>query len=179
MLKLTNILKTVLLELADNIKPFSYRKTGDYIKKDSDSVYLHGSKYYNFDTEHNLSYEVQITYLGEDDQRYSYVDNEGQMVEIIFYTNGEEEEGSKNPFDTTNNPKEIYRVMGTIFDCIKEAREEEPFDYVIYQASDRKNFGKDPKAGEQRKKLYDYYFKKMFPGSKIENKDKFTIVTLK
>jgi hypothetical protein len=183
MFKLINILKGMLLELADTSKHFSIRKTGNNIKKQPGYEYIEGSKYYKFITDNNIEYEVSIGYLSEDDEEFYTGEKEGQMVEVIFYIDADLDslrnpETARNQFDTTNNPKELFKVMNTVIECIKEAREETYFKYVIYHPSDVKGGVKNPKGNEQRKKLYDYYFNKIFPGVDIENKGKFTIYTL-
>jgi len=176
MVKLINILKEVLKELADTNKTFSFHKSGDDVKEIEDSEYLKGSIYYNFETESKLEYEVQISYLPDYDEIYDYVhDEQEQMIEVNFYVNN----GSgESVFSLTNNQKELFRVMSTIVSCLKDALKEHPFKYIVYHPSDHKNSGRDAKGAKQRTKLYNYYIKKEFPNSEMSKKGPYEFVKL-
>lgn len=157
MIRLIDILKEALTELADTNKSFHYYKGGDSVEKDDDE-YSHGTIMYDFKTDNDLEYEVYLSYLSPNDDLYEFTDHDGQVVDIQFSAEG--------GYHATNNPKELFPIMATIMKCAKDALSKHPFMYIVYAPSNTKGGGKkDPKGETQRTKLYDYYIKKDFPGS--------------
>ena len=150
-----------IFKLFENVKTFEF---------EVERYYNHKTKYkkstYTFKTDDGYEYGVYINdvirggkYLGT------------SIVEFSFkLLSGDTNLAMKV---LTNNTKEVYKVMNTIFTCIKDFTNTYFIQYICYIPTETE--GKIGSA-DSRAKLYNHYFKKYFSNCKIEKiKDQYFV----
>jgi len=150
-----------------NFKLFENVKTFDFEIKHN---YNHKTKYkksiYTFTTDNGLQYVVNI---GDIIRGGKYLGT--RIVEFAFKLRT----GDPNTAMTvlTNNTKEVFKVMNTIFTCIKDFTGTYFVQYINYTPTETE--GKEGSlAGRAR--LYNHYFKKYYPNCEIEKiKDQYYV----
>jgi len=150
-----------------NFKLFEDVTTFDF---EVDREYNHKSKYkkstYTFTTDNGFEYSV---FLSDTIKGGKYLGT--NIVEFAFRTNdGDPNVAMKR---LTNNTKEVYKVMNTIFTCIKDFTNTYYVQYICYTPTETDS---KPGSKESRARLYNHYFKKYFPNCEIEKiKDQYFI----
>lgn len=140
-------------KLFENVKIFDFE-----VERHYDHKTKYKSSEYRFTTDNGLEYGVYISdvirggkYLGT------------KIVEFAFKLLTGDPNTAMSVL--TNNPKEIFKVMNTIFTCIKDFTNTYSVQYICYLPTETE--GKKGSANS-RAKLYNHYFKKYFPNCDIE-----------
>jgi len=137
-------LKHILNEIGEGVRP--YRWGIDY--ESDDEVQ------YGFETDTNSEYQVSFESFGE-----------GKTWDVSFAAR--EIGASRGGFstDVITNKGDMYKVMSTVFDIIKDFTNDHE---EVYQLKfDSAQTGDDSTTKDKRTKLYMAYLKKQMPTSKI------------
>lgn len=136
-------IRNTLNEIGEGVKPYSWRI--DY--KSDDEVR------YGFETDNNVDYQVSFESFGE-----------GETWDVSFAAR---EIGTSDRFSTSviTNRGEMYRVMSTVFDIVKDFINDYPDTFQL--TFDPSQTGDDASTKDKRAKLYLAYFKKQMPTSKV------------
>ena len=161
-MKLTKILQEVMSETG-YVKDTSKLSPYTWKIKSSDRF---GAEYH-FDTDSNTHYVVDIN---------PKEDEEDTAIVVSFDTRSEKEKDSNQ----LTNRGEIYRVMNTVVDILKDYldRSSNDIEKIYFYPSVR--VGKDnPKNAEQnaRTNIYKQYIKTSFPKAEVQaNRDEVIVI---
>jgi len=152
-----------------NFKLFEDVKIFDF---EVDREYNHKSKYkkstYTFKTDNGFEYSV---FLNDTIKGGKYLGT--RIVEFSFRTNDEDPNNAMKKL--TNNTEEVYKVMNTIFTCIKDFINTYFTEYICYTPTETDS---KPGSSKSRARLYNHYFTKYFTNCEIERINDYYYVTL-
>jgi len=136
-------IRNTINEIGEGVAP--YRWAIDY--ESDDEVQ------YGFKTDNNIEYQVNFESFGE-----------GETWDASFAAR---EIGVSDRFSTTviTNKGEMYRVMSTVFNIIKDFINNHPDAFQL--TFDPSQTGDDASTKDKRANLYLMYFKKQMPTSKV------------
>lgn len=133
-------------------KPYSYDTDDDY--------------YYNFTTDEDTEYEVEITPRYITHNTLPQIPEEKALSMSLVSFTANSDYGQSNII----NKGEMFRVMSTIIQIVKDNISNNPEIGGIYFAPTTKKISQNENtdlSGNQRYKLYQAYIQKAIPNSKI------------
>lgn len=152
-MKLTKILEEVITEIGDaSAKPYDWTQI----------INTEQNKRYEFRTESDLNYMVDIRLL------YYEIDaNHPDYASVEFSIMKKGEDGKYYPdYYVSTNKGELYRIMATIVDILKDLLDKnKSLRYIEFEAD------KEGKNKSQRANLYAAYVKKHLPNANIERQE--------
>lgn len=160
-MKLTKILNEVITEIGDaSARPYDWETWSGY----------EDYKEYGFETDSGLRYQLEISVSEGDKERDSAI--------VAFGILGDDDEsGYFVDYEAVPTKGELYRVMATVVDIIKDfIKKNKQIKYIYFTTN---------KQGDQssRLKLYTKYIQSQIPNAKIDIKDidgkEATYITLK
>ena len=120
------------------------------------------TKRYRFITDADLHYVVEIRLL------YYEVDaDEPDFAAVEFSVIKKEEDGDYHSYYVSTNKGELYRVMSTLVDILRDLlNKNKSLRYIGFEAD------KEGKDNSQRASLYATYVKKQLPNAEIERQQR-------
>jgi len=146
MIKLVNLLKEVG---EGTSQPYQYTTDDDY--------------YYNFTTDKGTEYEVEIMPRYITHNILNQIPEEKALLMALVTFTADNDYGQSNIV----NRGEMYRVMSTITQIVKNNISDNPEIGGIYFAPTKKESSSQDLSQNQRYKLYQAYIQKSIPGSTI------------
>lgn len=155
------------MKYLNSFKLFENVKTFDF---EVEHNYNHKSKYKNskyiFTTDNGLEYAVSI---GDVIRGGKYLGT--RIVEFAFKLRTGDPNTAMSVL--TNNTSEVFKVMNTIFTCIKDFTDTYFVQHICYLPTETE--GKSG-SSDSRARLYNHYFKKYYPNCEIEKiKDQYFV----
>lgn len=142
-MKLSKILETILNEVGEGTsKPYKWVMMND------DERYQN----YGFETDSGLNYRLDLDIQEGDEDKDSAIVSFGVMDDDYFVD-----------YDVTTNKGELYRIMATVVDILKDfIKNNKDIKYLQFTAD------KGGLQKSQRSNLYLAYINKHLPGATIE-----------
>lgn len=153
-LELFKLKQYLLQEIGEaTTQPYDWTQTGNGEQ----------TKRYRFTTDADLNYMVEIRLL------YYEVDaNEPDYASVEFSVIKKGEDGDyHSDYYVSTNKGELYRIMSTVVDILKDLlNKNKSLKYIEFEAD------KEGKDNSQRANLYSIYVKKQLPNAEIERQQR-------